>query len=171
MDNKNIERIKEKYAGKAPILEIVVSVCELRIDATDGIVDEKMAEGVFKGGLDPDFICWGREKHVSSTINTVVNLYKLVRPGSFSKIFGSFDVSLDKLCLTKPQIVNFCKKHINLMEEENQYTLFLYKDDYQFFVAHADTYPEGIKVISDPFTIGRNWQTNCPVYVVIPKQK
>jgi hypothetical protein len=66
-----------------------------------------------------------------------VQVYEMIKDGTFEKIYGRFDNNLDTMCLTQGQIIGFVKKYRNWLRTDGYGTFFLFKVGTEFFVANV----------------------------------
>ncbi len=153
----------------------------LILDALDGKETLMRAKEVFPAGIDRDFKKMSTNKAGIATQKQAVYAYELVRPGTLKKMFNSFGVDLDKLCLTQAQIKNFCRNH-PWLDDDGHETLFLFKVEDQFFFAHVyvSVYESrvgffkyksysGLCVKMLPFSIGNCWHASRSLRLVVPQ--
>lgn len=106
----------------------------LVLDSADGKEILADAKEIF-AYIDPDFIKYGADEEGSSTKETPVAVYELVKDTAFSQMFGSLSSDLNNLCLTQAQIKSFAKNYRNWLRTDGYATFFLFKSHNQFFVA------------------------------------
>ncbi len=82
-----------------------------------------------------------QEKEISP--ETTFDVYELVKDSNFIKLFNSFNTDFEKLIMTQAQIMHFCEKYANYLEQHN---LFFMKskhyDDYFYVIVCVSLYPE-----------------------------
>ncbi|MDD5084023.1 MAG: hypothetical protein PHT88_03800 [Candidatus Moranbacteria bacterium] len=83
----------------------------IAINSTDGMRTIAEANAVFTGYIDPEFVKWGLNKPSKSTKKTKAIVCEMTKDGIFSKIFGSLGRSLDDMCFTQSQIIDFSENH------------------------------------------------------------
>ncbi|MEK7635124.1 MAG: hypothetical protein AAB446_01700 [Patescibacteria group bacterium] len=113
-------------------------------------------ESVFAGGMSSNFDEW--DLNISPRRpNTFVDIYELIRDGDFKTIYNSFGRSLDNLCLTQDQIIDFVEHHRERLCKYRHYTFFLIKIDDNFFVvgvkfsSEFDLYADVFRFTDDNF--------------------
>jgi len=74
---------------------------------------------------------------------TEVQVYEMIGDARFEEIFNSFDVKLNKLCLTLQQIRKFCIINDELLRNNDRETFFLLKNKRKFFVAIVTLWRDG----------------------------
>lgn len=105
------------------------------IASCDGTQTLAQAKQAFPSGIDADFKNWGLDTRGSATEETAVSVYELCEGATSTRIFGTLGTDLSDVCLTQHQIIKFC--------EENRkwlllaHTIFLFRAEGNFFVAHA----------------------------------
>ena len=114
----------------------------LTIAPTKGSVTIAEAMEVF-GYLDPDFQKWGTNQAGADTEATPVDVLEMSKDGTCKKLFGSFGSDVRSLCLSQPQIVEFCRSHREHLEQDGSGTFFLFavkrknEEEYDLFVAYV----------------------------------
>lgn len=163
------EALMGKQPEKALILKLIYEAETLMLDALDGKETLATAKETFPSGIDGDFKNWGTNKPGTATKETAVQVHEMVKDATFAQMFGSLGTDLDKLCLTQSQIKNFCKKYPSRLCQNSYATFFLFKVEYQFFVAHAHMGPAGLDVSVIHFGHGRVWDAEDSRRVVVPQ--
>lgn len=104
--------------------------------AADGKETLAEARDVFQAGI------YGAEKRITAckaTPKTLLNVYELIKNGTYSQIFGGFGENLKRLCWEESQIVAFCRDHHDLLRKDGCGTFFLYEgENGGFFVANVN---------------------------------
>ncbi|MFA6432784.1 MAG: hypothetical protein WCV82_03165 [Candidatus Paceibacterota bacterium] len=116
------------------ILRSISAGKDISLDASDGTEFLADQAKLFPGWLDQDFVNYRTNVSESPVSAVKVEVHEMVRSGDFSKIFGSFNVDLDKLRLSQGQIIQFVKKHPEWLHPDGYATLFLFKVGDEFFV-------------------------------------
>ncbi len=91
------------------------------------------------GYIDPDFLmeCSGEALPAAEM---PVEMFEVVESNDFTRIFGSFDIHLDRLCLSQHQIKMFVRDYrdkLSRLKKDGGSTFFLFKVETQFFVARV----------------------------------
>lgn len=142
--------------------------CNIVIDALDGTETLATAQEVFRAGIDGDFVRWGTNKPGIATREQAVDVHKLVKHGTFAQMFGSLGVDLNMLCMSQAQIKKFCREHAALLSKTDA-TLFLFKSDEQFFVAHVLVDSGGLYVRVGRFACDGGWGPAGSHRMVVPR--
>lgn len=137
--------------------------------ATNGQETIAQAKEVFPGFIDPDFKNWGCDVTSESTPEMPVALHELVQDGDFRTIFTSLGTDLDKLCLTQPQIIQFCRQHQRLLSADGHATFFLFKANNVFFVANVRWHVRKLRVYVRFLSIVIVWNGESCHRVVVPQ--
>ena len=164
------EALMGKQPEKALYLKLLSGAETLMLDALDGKETLATAKEVFPSGIGCDFKNWGTNKPGIATKKTAVDVYELVKDGTFVQMFGSLGTDLDKLCLTQAQIKNFCKKHPNWLRKDGYSTFFLFKVEDQFFVARVVVGSHGLFVRVHQFERVYVWYAEFSHRLVVPQQ-
>jgi hypothetical protein len=167
--------------AKNEFLKLISSDKALELDAVDGAETLAEANDVFKAGIDSDFKNLGLNKRSSKTGKTLVEVYEMIKGGTFLQIFSSlFGTSpvrqhvhdLRKLCFTQAQIKNFVVKHRNQLRREGYGTFFLFEDgdSGNFFVAYVSFHSDDeLKVYVIRLENGTFWRVGHRHRVVVPQ--
>ncbi|MFA6341177.1 MAG: hypothetical protein WCX27_03020 [Candidatus Paceibacterota bacterium] len=108
---------------------------KIYIGATDGYASLANAINIFSS-INFDFRELGLHNMCLPTNGRVaVEIFELVKEGTFEKIYGSFGKNRDRFCLTQSQIVRFCVEHTDFLKSDGTRNFFLFEDDNRFFVA------------------------------------
>ncbi len=70
---------------------------------------------------------------------TAVEVYELTEAATLARLFTSLSFDLDSLVLTEEQILVFSEKYLNWLRFDVMTTLFLFKNNGNFFVANVYT--------------------------------
>lgn len=127
------------------------------------------ANDVFQSGIDSDFTNWKLDKVGKATRKTAMQVHELIQDATFAKMFGSLGTDLNKLCLTQHQIKTFCKKHHNWLRTNGYATIFLFKENNEFFVAGVIVRSEGLLVYVYRFEDDDVWRAGHRHRVVAPQ--
>ncbi|MEI7452260.1 MAG: hypothetical protein WCK37_03605 [Candidatus Falkowbacteria bacterium] len=116
---------------------------------TDSRLVLARVDDVFKAGIDyynfenwaDNFEKWESDKPNIDTEEIEVKVFKLTKSAKYTDIFGSFQNSLDEVCVTPAQIVRFCEKYPEKLgqKDENifQANIFLIKENEKHVVVLA----------------------------------
>lgn len=157
---------------KPPILRLISGGESIVIAATSGTKTIASATDVFTWGIDSDFTNWGLNVPSEAKPETSVQVFEQSQDGNFRTIFGGDGRSLDDLCFTQEQIVEFVRNHKNWLRTDSYATFFLFKEAGQFFVADVSL-ASGARpgVLAYRFGVGRVWGAECRRRVVLPQLK
>jgi len=165
---------KEKIAG---LVENMVSGCLKYISAgkvlvlgpTDGKETIAQAGETFPSYIDSDFKGWGLDVSSTPTKKTKVQVYEMVKDGTFAHLFGSFGENVDRLCLTQAQIKQFCMKHADWLRADGYGTFFLFKVNGEYFVADVYVLSGGLYVSVYRFSHDDVWHAESQLRIVVPQ--
>jgi hypothetical protein len=107
---------------------------QLVLDPADGQETLARATDVFRY-IDSNFEHWSCDVAGSPTKGALVQVYEMVRDGTFQEMFGRRGVPLDRLALTQMQIRQFVKRYPDWLKKGGNGTFFLFKVGNEFFVA------------------------------------
>ncbi len=85
--------------------------------------------------VDPDFLDFNQPEKSAETVEVAV--YEMQRTATFEEIFKSVSPDLNKLCLTRAQIVTFLQKYGDKFKEPGKVFMFLLKSGKEFKVIVA----------------------------------
>lgn len=151
------------------ILRLLSGGETITIGKCDGAQTLAHANDVFKSGIDPDFKNWNLDKYGNATEETAVAVHELVQDAIFAQMFGSLGNDLDKLCMTQHQIKTFCEQHSSWLCTDGYATFFLFKENYEFFVACVCVGPDGLEVDVFPFEGNGGWDAEDQLRLVAPQ--
>lgn len=152
------EYLRQLFAGET-----------ISVGATNGTMTIARAHDVFVSGIDSDFVAWGLDVSGQRTKATKAIVYEITKDGTFAEIFGSLERSLDSLCWTQSQIVDFVEAWDRL-REDGRTTFFLFKVGNKFFVAHVNVPSRGsLYVDVYRFSYGRVWSAVCHHRFAVPQ--
>ncbi len=149
-----LAELAENTVGR---LKLISGATKLVLKAADGTKYIGAAKKVFPGWIDGDFK--NRKLHVASqpTPETPVQVYELIKDGTFAQVYGGFGENIDRLCLTQHQIIDFVVEYQSWLRTEGYATLFLFKEKTQeadekeatekFFVAFVRWSDRELKVL------------------------
>ena len=150
--------------------EFVQPITTAVIPATDGRKCIGEARGVFCH-IDPHFENWGLNVTSKAHPKQQVCTGQLVKDGRFDQFFSSLieGKEIDRLCLTQSQIVSFCRKHKQLLNQDDLATFFLFKNKEEYFVADVDVWLTGLAIYVYPFSYEYVWNGVLGHRVVVPQ--
>lgn len=151
-----------------PILRLLSADKVITLVPCDGTETLAQAKDVFPSGIDSDFKNWKLDKLGNVTGETAMQVHELVQDATFAKMFGSLGSDLDRLCLTQHQIKTFCEQHSSWLRTDGCYaTLFLFKENNEFFVAGVFVYlRDGLCVSVFRFEDGNVWHAGRQLRLV-----
>jgi len=162
---KNRELLKKE----SPILRLISGGEKIIIEALDGKATIADSRDIFKSHVDPDFVNWRLNDPGLATFETLIDVYEMVRPASFTQIFSGLNTDLNKLVLTQHQIIRFCAKHPTWLRREGNATLFLIKVNGEYFVADVYVNSDGLYVHVYRFGHGHVWSASGAHRIVVPQ--
>lgn len=126
----------EKNIINNKILKLVKSIKPLLIDSVDGTLLFSLLDSEIDTSVVGDY---SNEFNInissSSTEKTLVDIYDVKKDYPLEDTFKSLGVSIDDLCLTQHQIINFLYLNRNrICREKQTYIPFKIKDNY-FYVS------------------------------------
>ena len=152
------EYLRQLFAGEA-----------VSVGATNGTRTIARAHDVFVSGIDSDFVAWGLDVSGQQTKATKAIVYEITKDGTFAEIFGSLERSLDSLCWTQSQIVDFVEAWDRL-REDGCTTFFLFKVGNKFFVARVFVASYGyLDVNVRRFSDDHVWSAVCCRRFAVPQ--
>ncbi len=123
-----------------------------------------------------DFKNWGLDNSSVATVETVADVYELIKNATFSQMFNSFGVDLDKLCVTQSQIKDFCVDNTQWLGPNYYGIFFLFRKDEKkaatpdnVFVAIVRLRSVGLKVCVCHFKNDDVWNAVDHHLVVLPQ--
>ena len=128
------EKIAELAENIVDRLKLISGAQKIVLKPTDGKETIYKAKDVF-GWIDGDFRSYGCDVKSAPSEETAVQVYEMIKDGTFGELFGGFETDLNKLCLTQPQIIQFVKDHSKLLRTDGYGTFFLFRVKDEFFVA------------------------------------
>jgi len=154
---------------KSAILSLLSAGEKLMLEANDGKSKIYGNGKIFKSYIDDDFKNWGLNKNSQTTAETLVDVYEIIKDAKFAEIFTSLNCDLNKLVMTQAQIVRFCEKHPTWLRQDGNATLFLIKENDEYFVVLVFVYAGGLYVRVYRFDFDRVWHAACRLRVVFPQ--
>ncbi len=152
-------------------LKLISGAERVEVEVTDGRELLHEANDVF-AWIDPDFTEYGCNVEAHPTEKTAVQVYEMVKDGTFAQIFDGIGINdnLDKLCLTQHQIKRFVQDHRKWLRTGGYATFFLFKAGGKFFVAHVRLYDDrGLEVHVFRLGYGNVWHAEYRLRFVILK--
>jgi hypothetical protein len=150
-------------------LKLISGAETITIKATDGRGTIARAKDLFPGWLDPDFENYGTDVPGKPTVETNVQVFEMIKDGTFAQIFGGFGENLDRLCLSQDQIMEFVENHTKWLRADGYGTFFLFKVNSEFFVAGVRRYEGGLEVHVYRLSSGSVWRAESQHRVVVPQ--
>ena len=152
-------------------LKLISDGTEIIIGETDGQSTIAHAEDTFPGYISPDFVNYGTDVKGKPTKETKVQVFEqFKKDGLFAQIFGGFGENLDRLCLSQGQIILFVKDYSKWLRTDGYGTLFLFKEDGEFFVAYVYWVGGRLKVSAYRLSDAYVWVAAvCHHRVVVPQ--
>lgn len=142
---------------------------KLVLPATDGAELLGKLNDVFDY-IDSNFQKYGCKVQSQPTKETEVQVYEMVKDGSFAEIFSWFEADLNHLCLMPAQIKIFVQNHREVLYADGRATLFLFKVGGEFFVAFVSLYSGGaIEVRANHFSNDYVWGAEGRHRIVVPQ--
>jgi len=165
--------VKEKFAEIAENIvdrvKLISGGVTLEIDPTDGKAIIHKAGDVFTGYIDSNFKNWDLNVASGPTKKTPVQVYEMIKDGTFAQIFGGMSDDLDKLCLTQNQIIRFVQDHRKWLRQDGYGTFFLFKKMNEFFVANVYLDSDGPYVFVNRLSDGHVWGAEFRHRIVVPQ--
>ncbi len=170
---KNLRKILipsvERKELQNKILNLISGDKNIVIDATDGTEILAKANDVFNH-IDLDFVAYGADEPGSTTPETLIEIYRIVKNATFTQMFGSLSSDLNTLCFTQAQIKGFVKKHCDWFRADGYGTFFLFKSRNRFFVAHVHVrFDDELRIYVRRFDHPYIWDAEFRHRVVIPQ--
>ena len=163
------EGVAVKGVAKTTFLCLLPGAEALPLSACRGTYTLAQAKDVFRGFIDPDLKNWGLDVPGISTPATRVQVYELVKDGTFREMFISLSSDLDKLCLSQHQIRVFCQERPDWLRQDGYGTVFLFKEKGWFFVAYVRMRSDGLYVGVGRFENGDVWRAESRSRIVSPQ--
>jgi len=149
-------------------LKLISGSETLFLDECDGQNTIADSKGIFYS-IDSDFKNYGANQKGVATPKIPVEVYEQVKDGKLSKIFGSLNSDLYKLCLTQAQILNFIKNHKNWLRLDGLATFFLFESCEKFFVANMRVDSDGLHACVRDFDFDIVWNAEFRHRFVLPQ--
>ncbi len=134
---------------KVGYLKLISGGEEIIISETDGEDIINYAKNIFPGFSDPDFAnCQDNKDQPTKEIK--VRVFEQIRNGTSANIFGGFGENLDRLCLTRGQIIRFVECNSKWFGMRDCFTTsFLFKKNGKYSVARVYNGGGMLKVFAD----------------------
>lgn len=162
-------RNKNENKDVISFLKLIAGSEALTLDAVDGTEVLSDAKDVFSF-IDSDLKNWNADEKGVATKETPVNVYEMIKDGTFADLFSSLNVDVEKLFFTQAQIKNFVKKYPNWLRTDGYATFFAFKSKGKRFVAHVRFDSDGsLKVDVYRFAYGGVWYAKYRNRFVIPQ--
>jgi hypothetical protein len=144
-----ITKLTEFAEQKIGYLKLISGGEEIIISETDGEDIITYAKNTFPGFSDPDFAnC--RDTKDQPTKEIKVRVFEQIRDGTPAQIFGGFGENLDRLCLTRGQIIRFVEDNSKWFGMRDCFTTsFLFKKNGKHSVARVYNGGGMLKVFAD----------------------
>lgn len=140
------------------------------IAATSGYETIARATDIFTGYLDPDFVRWNTDERGVATGPAKADVYEMDRKdATFREMFTSLG-DPESLVLSQGQIIDFCKRHRDLLRQDGYATFFLFKAHGELFVAGVDVGGGKLLAYVRRFGLGSRWCADYRPRVVVPQQ-
>ncbi|MBA4320422.1 MAG: hypothetical protein C0412_18650 [Flavobacterium sp.] len=171
------EREAKKFLSKHPCwnqkensyLKLISDGKKVILASTDGKETITNAQKIFPSGIDSDFKNWNLDVPSASTEETKIQVFEIIKDGTFKDIFGSFGENLDRLCLSQAQIISFVKDHSKWLRKDGYKTFFLFKMSGEYFVARVDLRFAGLNVYVHRFSYDNVWPAENRPRIVVPQ--
>ena len=150
-------------------LKLISGSETITIGETDGTSTTADASDVFTGWVDPDFVNYGTNVKGQPTKETPVQVFEMIKNGTFAQIFGGFGENLDRLCLSQDQIICFVKNHSEWLRKDGYGTFFLFKENGECFVANVYWRGGRLGVYAYRLSRGDVWSAERRHRVVVPQ--
>ncbi len=146
-------------------VKLISGAVVLDIEETNGSETIGGAKHVFTGYLDDAF----KKKKCNPAPKTRVQVYEMIKNGTYAQIFGGMSDDLNKLCMTEHQIKRFVQTHRKWLRDEGYGTFFLYKEGDDFFVAFVYLHSDGPLVCRGPLSRDFVWRADDRRRFVVPQ--
>ena len=150
-------------------LKLISGGTEIVIVPTDGSRLIADADDVFPGYIDSDFVNYKTNIPGQPTKETPVQVFEMIKDGTFAQIFGGFGENLDRLCLSQYQIIRFVKDYEKWLRADGYGTFFLFKVGNEFFVAYVHRYDGGLEVDVRRLSLDYVWSAEFRLCIVVPQ--
>ncbi len=150
-------------------LKLIPGSQTITLNKTDGKAIIGTATNVFTGHIDPDFNNFGCNIAGLPTGPQDVQVHVLIKDGDFRSIYGKMKRSLDGMCLSQGQIIQFVQEHCNFLSGEGTTVSFLFKVGRLFLVARVSIFNAKLDVDVLKLTHDYIWSKRMDNYFVLPK--
>lgn len=164
-----IAKLVELAEQVVGFLKLISGIETITIRAVDGQATIAKAGDLFTGWLDNDFVNYGTDVPGQATKEMPVQVFEMIKDGTFAQIFGGFGENLDRLCLTQAQIIQFVKDHSRWLHPEGWATFFLFKVNGEYFVAFVYRGVGRLGVFACRLSYDHVWRAECRHRVVVPQ--
>jgi hypothetical protein len=141
----------------------------ITIGETDGKSTIAHAEDTFRGYIDSDFVNYGTDVQGQSTKETKVQVFEMIKNGTFAQVFGGFGENIDRLCLSQSQIICFVKDHSRWLRTDGYATFFLFKENGEYFVAGVHWDEGRLRVGAGRLSDDAVWSAEGRRRIVVPQ--
>lgn len=163
------EFVMTKVTQASTILRLVAGSDTLTIGPRDGRRTIAKARKTFKSHIDFAYTNWDLDKPSAPTSETKVQVHEMIKDADFNTMFASLSRDLNVLCFTQDQIIEFCEKHPNWLRTEGYATLFLFRENGEFFVASVLVNSYFLRVYVHRLGHGRVWYADDRLRLVSPQ--
>ena len=149
-------------------LKLISNGKRIVLPKTDGTEMLGKASDLFSY-IDREFQRYGCNVEGKPTAKMPVQVYQMIKDGTFQQIFGAFRENLDRLCLSQSQIKDFVRNYRHMLALR-WYTFFLFKVGDNFFVASVGPDGDGgLAVHFDFFSKDDVWLGDDGGRMVLPQ--
>jgi hypothetical protein len=150
-------------------LKLISGTETITIGETDGTNTIARASDVFTGWVDPDFVKYGKNIQGQPTKEMKVQVFEMIKNGTFAQIFGGFGENLDRLCLAQSQIICFVRDHSKWLHKDGYGTFFLFKERSEFFVSRVYQNMGRLEVDKRCLSDNYIWKAGTRRRIVVPQ--
>ena len=138
-DRKKFFGIKSNEPVKTSHLIEIYHEEEIFIDGCGGDIESGLhcASNLFTGYLSSNLKDWNLINPQQKTEKAKVKIFEIRKDGNYMTLFKSFNIDLEKLCMTQSQIRIFCQNQKEKLRTDGYGTFFLFKEGNVFFVAYV----------------------------------
>jgi hypothetical protein len=155
--------------GDNSLLKLISGGETLTVDAYDGTEILADAKDVFNY-IDSDFRNWKADEAGKATDETPVNVYEMVKDGTYAELFSSLNSDVEKLFFTQAQIKGFVKKHRKWLRKDGYGTFFPFKSNGKRFVAFVYVFSDDrLSVLVRMFEGDGVWRAEGRPRIVVPQ--
>jgi hypothetical protein len=143
---------------------------QIEIAPTSGTGMIAGASDVFTGGIDHEFVIHGKNIKGKPTNVTKVQVFQIVKKGTFAQILGGFGEKKDRLCFEQEQIKSFVRDHTRWLAKDQNVTFFLFRGkNRKILIARVDWDTGNLWVDSLSPSLCIVWSTNYHNRFVFPQ--